>query len=94
MAFVTGKVYRGLTCLHFTYLKTQARASLMRLLSRFSRSTYAVVFAVTFQSVHVAIENANASLTNGGNYVIWSADLESPGDTGVNLTEWAEIMSL
>ena len=45
---------------------------------------YVFAFALTFQSVHVAIENVNVSLTQGGNNVIWLANLESPVVIGRN----------
>ena len=48
-------------------------------------------FALTFQLVRVAIENANASLTQGGNDIIWSAHLESPMVIGANPVMRAEI---
>ena len=49
------------------------------------------MFALTFQSVSVAIENVTASLMQCGNYVIWSAHLESPVIIGANPVVWAEI---
>ena len=72
------------------------------MLSEFSGSTYAValacvhgkcasMFVLTFRSVHVAIENADASLTQGRNDVIWSAHLESPRDIGANVAAWVDI---
>ena len=49
--------------------------------------------ALTFRSFHVTIENMNASLTQGGNYVIWLARLRFPGDTIANPAAQAEIKS-
>ena len=55
------------------------------------RVSCAFAFMLTFRSVHVAIENVNASLMQGGNYVIWSARLESPMVIRANPAAWAEI---
>ena len=48
---------------------------------------------LTFRSVHVAIENVDASLMQGGNYVMASARLGSPGYTGANMAAQMEITS-
>ena len=49
------------------------------------------MFALTFRSVDVAIENANASLMQSGDYVTGSGRLGSPRRIGTNPAGCAEI---
>ena len=68
-------------------------APLMQLRLRFICVSHVFVFAfaLSFRLVHVAIENANTSLTQLGKYVTRSDHFRSLGGAGANPSGWLEM---